>query len=600
MDLKAVLEGVESIAIDQNRTVHIHGLALDSRKVVAGDLFLACRGSLIDGRDFIVEAVERGAVAVLCEDEFPDESLQLAIGVPIFVVPNLKQQLGIIAAKFYDYPAKKLTVIGVTGTNGKTTVTQYIAMVLNKLGTPCAIIGTLGVGIPGELNAAVNTTPDPITLQRLLDEFVTTGIRAVAMEVSSHGLAQGRLRGIDFTMGVFTNLTREHLDYHITMEAYGDAKKSLFTDYHIQHAILNGDDAFGLRLAEELYGKCDVCFYSISSSSSPAPYSSLPGLTGQSNESLPSLRGASRSERRGNPDHCQGWEEEWIATANKKRWPRDDGGGGMDYPIKSGNDGGELGNDEENIHGLPHLDSACSRISDIYPTYRAENIKLQPGKTIADLIVSYKNSAHEKLVLVSKILGRFNVSNLLAVIAVLDKMGVEIKAILSAIAELGAIDGRMEFYGGDGKKPLVVIDYAHTPDALEQALLTLQEYCHGSLWCVFGCGGDRDQGKRPMMGSIAERFSDHIVLTNDNPRCEQQCQIIEDILKGLLCLWAAEIEYDRATAIQYAINNAGSDDIILIAGKGHEDYQIIGEDCLPYSDKDVVMQAFADRVPSLK
>ncbi len=495
-ELGSLLEGIIDIGASEGKLL-VSGIGLDSRTVQPGELFLACRGSLVDGRNFITDAVRRGAVGIFCEDSLPRREPLEPIDIPIFVVPNLRQHLGTIAARFYDYPSKKITVIGVTGTNGKTTVTHYVAMLLNDLGIPSAVIGTLGFGIPGELNCTINTTPDPVMLQRLLYEFVAKGIKVVAMEVSSQGLAFDRVKGIDFTLGVFTNLTREHLDYHVTMEAYGNAKKSLFTNYHIKHAVINGDDDFGLQLSKDITAQCDVCLYSIR--------------------------------------ECK-----------------------FDLPL-----------------------------------FRARNIQLQSRITSANLI-----TPHGQLHLTSKLMGDFNISNLLAVVAILVKMGIKEKDFLPLIATLKPIRGRMEYHGGEGKKPLVVIDYAHTPDALEKALLTLQNYCEGSLWCVFGCGGERDRGKRSIMGSIAERYSDHIIITNDNPRYEDQAQIAEDIVQGLLCPWAAEIEYDRSTAIQYAINNAQDNDVILVAGKGHEDYQLVGGRKLVCDDRDIVTTAFRDMVIS--
>ena len=464
----------------------ITGIAIDSRKIQTGDLFLAYRGEVLDGRDFINDAINKGAAAVLCEDAMPTKSA-ISITVPIIVVPDLKKQAGLIAAKFYGYPTRELTLIGVTGTNGKTSITQFIAAALTDLGLPCGVIGTIGVGFAQKLSPVINTTPDPVTLQRWLFKLKQEGAKAIAMEVSSHSLVQQRIRGIDFKIVVFTNLTRDHLDYHGTMENYGAAKKMLFMQPGLQYAIINADDEFGQKLIAELKASIKVYAYTI-----------------------------------------------------------------KDTPVE-------------------------------VPTIAAKDIKLDVSGITAQVTTPWGEG-----LLKSRLLGRFNLSNLIAVLAVLGVMKMNIAAALTSIEKLKTVNGRMQTFGGD-KKPLVVVDYAHTPDALEQALLALRECCHGAIWCVFGCGGaPRDRGKRPMMGQIAERYSDHIIITNDNPRAENPQQIINDILQGLLCPWAAEVEQDRRAAIAHAIDCASANDVILVAGKGHEDYQIIGKEKLPFSDQEVI------------
>lgn len=463
----------------------ITGIAIDSRKIQAGDLFLAYRGEVLDGRDFISDAINKGAAAVLCEDIVPTKSA-ISTVVPIIVVPNLKKQVGLVAAKFYGYPARELTVIGITGTNGKTSITQFIAAALTDLGLLCGVIGTIGVGFAQKLTPVINTTPDPVILQHWLYKLKNEGAKAVVMEVSSHSLVQQRISGIDFKIAVFTNLTRDHLDYHGTMENYGAAKKMLFMQPGLQYAIINADDEFGQQLIAELKASLKVYAYTIKDTSVEAP------------------------------------------------------------------------------------------------TIAAKDIKLDVSGIIAQIVTPWGEG-----LLKSYLLGRFNLSNLIAVLAVLGVMKMNIAAALTSIKKLETVNGRMQIFGGD-KKPLIVVDYAHTPDALEQALLALRECCHGAIWCVFGCGGDRDRGKRSMMGQIAERYSDHIIITNDNPRAENPQQIINDILQGLLCPWAAEVEQDRRAAIAHAIDCASANDVILVAGKGHEDYQIVGKEKLPFSDQEVV------------
>jgi UDP-N-acetylmuramoyl-L-alanyl-D-glutamate--2,6-diaminopimelate ligase len=463
----------------------VTGIAIDSRKIQAGDLFLAYRGAVADGRNFIADAINNGAVAVLCEDAAPDKYV-LSTRAPIIIVPDLKKQVGLIAAKFYGYPSSKLTLIGVTGTNGKTSITQFIASVLTDLDLPCGVIGTIGVGFLGKLLPMANTTPDPVTLQRSLFQLQKEGAQAVAMEVSSHSLMQQRISGIDFKIAVFTNLTHDHLDYHETMENYGVAKKMLFRLPGLQYAIINADDGFGQKLIKELKTSLKVYAYTI-----------------------------------------------------------------KDTPAEA-------------------------------PMLKAEDIDLDIAGINASVITPWGEG-----LLKSQLLGRFNLSNLLAVLAVLGIMKVNIVDALAGMEKLETVKGRMQTFGGS-KKPLVVVDYAHTPDALEQSLLALKECCHGAIWCVFGCGGDRDRSKRSIMGQIAERYSDHIVITNDNPRAEDPQQIISDILQGLLCPWAVEVEQDRRAAIAHAVDCAHEKDVILIAGKGHEDYQIIGREKLPFSDQEVV------------
>lgn len=470
----------------------ISGITSDSREVKSGDLFIALTGSKVNGGDFILDAIQRGAAAVLCES-LP-EQIEDGETIPIIVIVKLAQLVGLIAARFYGNPSEKLLVIGVTGTNGKTTVSQYIAKVLEYLGTPCAVIGTLGMEFAGQLISTINTTPDPITLQRGLAKFYAAGARAVAMEVSSHGLAQYRVTGVKFKLGVFTNLTRDHLNYHHTMEAYGAAKRQLFVQAGIELAVINEDDEFGQSLLREFQGILPTCAYRITQ----------------------------------------------LEDAT--------------YPV----------------------------VKVVEQSFRNRTTKVQ-------LHTPWGDGGFR-----SHLLGEFNLSNLLAVITAVGMLGFPLPEILHTIHKLKPVKGRMESWGGEQGKPLVVVDYAHTPDALEKVLIALRKYCKGKLWCVFGCGGERDQGKRKLMGGVAERWSDHLVITNDNPRGEDPEQIVEDIIGGLLCPWTAEIEYDRTTAIQYAINNGLAQDVILVAGKGHEEYQLVGGEKIYLSDREIVAQALTE------
>jgi len=463
----------------------------DSRQVVPGALFLAYPGVHSDGRRYIAQAVAAGASAVLWESQ--GFAWDAAIKVANLGVSQLKNQVAEIAAEFYQYPSRKLDVIGVTGTNGKTSVSQWIAQAMQALGEKTAVIGTIGSGfadVSGNgLVETNNTTPDAILLQKMLADYASQGAVAVAMEVSSHGLDQGRVNAIEFDFAVFTNLTRDHLDYHETMDAYASAKRKLFDWPSLRTAVVNVDDDFGKEMAE-------------------------------------SLRVSSKS----------------IVT-----------------------------------YGLVQGDVRADKL-----TLSANGISMK--------VITPQGVA----VLSAPVLGRFNAYNLLAVLATLLARQVPLVDAISAIAQIKPVAGRMQQFGGKDK-PLVVVDYAHTPDALENVLVSLREQTQGKLICVFGCGGDRDAGKRPLMGSIAEKYAHHVVVTSDNPRNENPALIIEQIVNGMTVL--PSIAPDRAVAIQQAIKFANKDDVVLLAGKGHEDYQEIGGLRTPFSDIAVAQSALLNWVP---
>jgi UDP-N-acetylmuramoyl-L-alanyl-D-glutamate--2,6-diaminopimelate ligase len=482
MLLNKLLENIIKIKPEDDR--EITGLVLDSRLVKPGDLFLAYPGGTSDGRNYINVALENGASAIICEAE--GFKLQQAIPVPLIKISKLQKKVTYIAAEFYQHPTSKMQVIGVTGTNGKTSTTQFIASALSTQNLPCGVIGTMGAGFPNKLQYGSHTTPDPITLQKLMFDFHNQGAKAVAMEVSSHGLEQGRVAGVDFAIAVFTNLTRDHLDYHGSMANYGKAKQRLFQHPNLRYAVINADDDFGYKLITDF------------------------------------------------ADH------------------------------------------------LPIIAYSANGIKTKVPSVMANNLQLHANGFSVEITSPWGEGT-----LNSSLFGRFNVSNLLAVLAVLGIMGISFSKILASLAELTTVPGRMQVLGG-GDKPLVIVDFAHTPDALEKVLLALREHSHGKIWCVFGCGGDRDRGKRPLMGKIAERFSDHVIITDDNPRTEDSQQIVDDILQGLLCPWAVEVEHDRHVAISHAIECTAVGDVVLIAGKGHEPYQIIGKEKIPFSDVEEV------------
>ena len=466
------------IAYDATFDCEVTGLALDSRKIKPGDIFFAYPGTATDGRKFIDNAIINGAVAIIAEQGFNFKKFP----IPLIHTTDLQNKVGHIAARFYSSPSKtsisNSIIIGITGTNGKTTCSQLIARCLQESHMPCATIGTLGFGFPDQLSSFDLTTPDPILLQKQLSLFREQGVKAIAMEVSSHSLTQGRLAGTDFQIAIFTNLSRDHLDYHGDMENYWQAKRRLFTDFKIQTAIMNIDDQYGIRLQNDIKREVRQITYSLMNTKADI-FTSNVELTNQG-----------------------------IKATVHTPWGK----------------------------GIIH----------------------------------------------SCLLGRFNLSNLLAVIACLGSLEISLPEILMNITKMPRITGRMQAFGGD-KQPLVVVDFSHTPDALAQALQALKEHCQGELWCVFGCGGNRDQGKRPQMAAIAERYADHIIITNDNPRHEDPEKIIQDIKTGLLCPQAVKVELDRRAAMTYAIQRAKAQDIILIAGKGHETYQQIGDKKIPFN-----------------
>ncbi|MGP1676523.1 MAG: UDP-N-acetylmuramoyl-L-alanyl-D-glutamate--2,6-diaminopimelate ligase [Burkholderiales bacterium] len=485
----------------QRQGANIGGLSADSRGLRAGDAFVAYPGASTDGRGYIADALARGAAAVLWERE--GFSWNEAWRVPNIAVDGLRGLAGYLAHEVYGRPSEKLWLAGVTGTNGKTSCSQWIAQAFNALGRKTAVIGTLGSGFPAEgLAPALNTTPDAIELQRQLAGFLQAGALGVAMEVSSVGLDQGRVKGVQFDVALFTNLSRDHLDYHGDMERYAAAKAQLFDTPGLTGAVLNMDDVLGVRIAQKLAGGKVAC----------AGYSAHAG----------------------------------VASA-----------AGLEFFLE------------------------------------AENIRLTQAGLAFGLLSSWGRAEVK-----SALHGRFNVANLLGVLGVLLGAGVALEQAVTAVAALTSPSGRMQSLGGAGR-PRAVVDYAHSPDALEQALISLRPLAgagRGRLVCVFGCGGERDRGKRSLMGAIAARNADQVVLTSDNPRGEEPMAIITDILEGVLAEPGTEpplVIADRREAIAAAIAAAGADDVVLIAGKGHEDYQERAGQRIPFSDAAVAADALA-------
>ena len=467
------------IAVDDRdlAAISVSGIALDSRFVKPGNVFLACKGYAVDGRDYIDQAIESGAAVVVADKGGRWIKNTEHRGVAVIVVDALGRQLSAIAGNFFEHPSATLPIIAVTGTNGKTSCTQLMMQLFNRLDKSCAVIGTLGAGVDGHLNEGINTTPDAISIQECLAQWRDTAVDVVAMEVSSHGIEQGRVAALQLELALFTNLSRDHLDYHGSMQAYAEAKASLFRQSSLKKAVINYDDAFAAELIQSVDSDVEIVSYSIQSTSMTTV---------------------------------------WV-------------------------------------------DNIC---------YHHEGVS------------ACLYSPWGQFELNSPLLGAFNLSNVVAVISCLGVLGYSLPEVIAEIPSLKTVAGRMQRIAAADLA--VVVDYAHTPDALEQALKAMRVHTEGRLWCVFGCGGDRDQGKRPQMGEVAQRYADHVVVTSDNPRSESANTIIDDILVAIDC--PSLVEEDRAKAIEQVIINAAPGDSILIAGKGHEDYQQIGDQRLPFSD----------------
>ncbi|MEJ2685825.1 MAG: UDP-N-acetylmuramoyl-L-alanyl-D-glutamate--2,6-diaminopimelate ligase [Gammaproteobacteria bacterium] len=497
--LSELLEGLAPVAAEQD--VEIVGMAIDSRRIRPGELFLACAGTQGHGLQHVEAALAAGAAAVAWEKApgvSPPSGAPLSRAAPMIAVDGLGRHAGAIASRFYGHPSADLQVIGVTGTDGKTSCSHFIAQALDEEDAPCGLIGTLGYGRYGHLQSGLHTTPDAITLQSELARLRDIGAKRVVMEVSSHALDQNRVGAVAMETAVLTNLGRDHLDYHGDLAAYAAAKRLLFRHPGLRHAVLNADDAFGRELLASIDGNVQ-----------------------------PLLYGFGRSVDGEGVQFVRGSEPETDV-------------GGLRMRIFSSWGAGELS---------------------------------------------------------SGLLGRFNAANLLAAAGVLLMAGISFERVLTRLAATRTVAGRMERVGGGAEQPLVVVDYAHTPQALEHVLTALRPHCQGALWCVFGAGGDRDRGKRPLMGEAVERLADHAVVTDDNPRHEDATQIVVDILAGMQDPDAAYVERDRARAIDLAIERARPGDVVLVAGKGHEAYQQIGDKRLPFNDREQVLAALGRPTP---
>ena len=478
-------------------------LTNDTRQLHLGDVFCAVIGHVVNGREFIDSAIDKGASLVLaeCLNENEHGAVVFHQDVAIVSFYQLNKNLFTLASAYYQNPQAEMTMIGITGTNGKTSTSQLLAQVLTSYQKPCAIIGTNGSGMLNNLQTIENTTPSATDLVQLFDQFNQQKITHLAMEVSSHALEQGRIDGKAFDIAVFTNLSRDHLDYHGSMAEYAAAKRQLFIHNDKQIAVLNGDD---LQV------------------------------------------------------------QTWLAT-----WP----------------------NNRNNLWLYGHSDLvrqstcfvSCNNIN-----HHSKGVRFTLNTHLGDVEIQ------------SPLLGDFNIDNLLAVIAVLLIEGLSLNKIAEKIACVNAIAGRMEAFSlkeaaaklTSESTPTAVVDYAHTPDALEKALQACRQHCHGNLYVVFGCGGDRDKGKRALMAQAAEKYADYLVVTNDNPRTEAPISIIDDILLGLTSQAQYKVIVDRKQAVLATLSKANHDDVVLLAGKGHEDYIILGTDKIDYNERQVVMDFF--------
>lgn len=486
MALSALLAGVAPVQGEQDPTVL--DIALDSREVTPGGCFFAVGGSRDDGIRYVRDAASRGAVAIVADaaGEAPAE-----LGIPVVRVTSLRTHLGAIASRFFEDPSAALRVVAVTGTNGKTSVAHFAAQVLAALGVRCGYVGTLGVGEPNALASADLTTPDVISLHRRLAHLQAGGAEAVAMEASSHALAQGRLDAVRLRAACFTNLGHDHLDYHGDLERYANAKRTLFAHPGLGHAVLNVDDALGRELAGTL--AADVRPWTVSSRGRAA-------------------------------------------------------------------------------------------------TVVARDVRCDTGGVCFVLECDGASAVVE-----SPVLGRFNVDNLLAAGALALALGHEVPGVAQALAAVRPVPGRMEVCGTTPAGAQVIVDFAHTPDSLEAALEACATLAPRGVTVVFGCGGDRDTSKRSRMGAVAERLADRVILTADNPRSEDNAAIVADILEGMRAPEAVEVVHDRRAAIRAALTGAGRDDLVLVAGKGHEAHQQVGAARTPFSDRAEIRAVLAEQ-----
>ncbi len=498
MNLSALLKDYAAVSPADDRVVA--GVAMDHRQVAPGHLFLACAGGRAHGLAWSTDAIERGAHSIAWEPADGQSAPSLPPGIPAYAVDRLRMRAGEIAARFFDAPSYALDVIGVTGTNGKTSIAHLVANALARLGRRCGVLGTIGYGFPGHLAAADRTTPDAVSVQRLLRALRDDGAEAAAIEVSSHALDQARVDAVQFRVAVFTNLTRDHLDYHSDIAEYGRAKRRLFELPGTAAGVFFTDDPYGLELMRAFGGRLDATAVGAAGDPGPAPRDCAPRFV-----EITDLEFHARGAHIGFDTHL----------------------------------------------GEARVDTA--------------------------------------------LLGRFNADNLALALATLIELGHDASTAADALSGVPTVPGRMEAFGGVGG-PLVIVDYAHTPDAIEKVLRAARVHARGRLVCVFGCGGERDRGKRPLMAAVAAAWADESVVTDDNPRGEDPDAIVADIVEGFPAAARWRVRRDRASAIREAIDATDEGDVVVVAGKGHEDYQVVGAQVHAYSDRATVASILAGRV----
>lgn len=501
-----LLKNISGISEDVPADIFVNGISLDSRAINKGMLFVALKGTQTHGLQYAKKAQEQGAVAVIWES---DDSSHIAalvsdLSIPVIEIQGLSHQLGEIAQCFYQLLDDKkkpksnygLKLIGVTGTDGKTSVSHFFAQAMNALHKPTAVIGTLGVGSPDNLQASTHTTPDVLTVHKTLRDIAIEGAEFVAMEVSSHALEQERVNGIAFDVAILTNLMRDHLDYHGTVEAYAKAKEKLFIRPELKTIILNKEDDFGRKIEKNLREKTGL--------------------------SIISYRVESHQNSERNSNELVAYDAQFTSS-------------GIEAKVVFGNERG---------------------------------------------------------VIKAPVLGWFNLSNLLATLAAMLALDVAFSDAVNSLTQVKTVAGRMERV--ESNNALVVVDYAHTPGALESVLKALRGHTSKRIICVFGCGGDRDRGKRPLMASIAEKGADVVIVTDDNPRTEDPVMIMDEIIAGFEQVEKVTIEHNRAKAIRLALQQAQTGDVVLIAGKGHEQVQILAHTTEPFDDRQQAAQVLQE------
>ena len=504
-------------------SMSITGITLNSRDIKPGAAYVALQGTQAHGLDYVGDAEARGA-SVVFVDAATTHDLS-SVPLPVVRIHDLSQSAGALASAFHNDPSRHLNVCGVTGTDGKTSVAQFIAQALNSMGIPTGYIGTIGWGVGDSLSPNPLTTPDAMTLQSMMASMLASGVTHVVLEVSSHALVQGRVNGVVFDVAVLTNLGRDHLDYHGTIEDYAQAKQKLFVWPGLRGAVLNHNDAFGQTLSSVI------------------------------NPEVPLIRYSGQSVSSGEDSALKDFGQE-----------------------DSGQDNSGTG-----LGGHSSQANLSLSVSDV--TYTDEGMRF------------VLHDAGQRWVVNTGLIGQFNIDNLLATYGALRTFGVGPADAAIALDKVKAVPGRMERFAAQGRAT-VVVDYSHTPQALQAAISSLRTHCSGELWVVFGCGGDRDPGKRPLMGDIAGTLADHVVVTDDNPRTESSDDIIRDILAGMDAGQQPTVIADRGDAIRHALRSAVAGDWVLVAGKGHEDYQIVGAERLSFSDREVVCRTYGIDTPS--